>query len=36
MTIGHRIIEPQSAYWTPFYVIRFVSEAHADQVRSNF
>jgi hypothetical protein len=33
METGHRIIEPKSTFWTPFYIIRYISEAQADYVR---
>lgn len=36
MPFGHRVIEPRQAHWTPFYIIRFMSEAQADAVRGHF
>ena len=36
LSTGHRIVEPRTDYWTPFYVIRYSSEVIADQVRGQF
>lgn len=36
MPTGHRIIEPKTTFWQPFYIIRYSSEMQADQVRGQY